>query len=321
MKIICIQQRPGIGDLILFSGFMRSIASKYNCPVSILIKKNTKADQILKNNKDFDQIIYLDRSADKTGSHDGLGFFRLVSEIRKHKFDKAFIFNSSLRYRLLAILSGIKEIHQYTLGLKKDNVINSAKKLTEKVLGEQVSTEPIINVDQDLVDAAKTKYNISKEYKNIVLAPSASGEDKVWFIDRFIATCEKLNKVKPCKFYIAAGKNDKHLIDKIMNSSIGKNCISFENLTIGETLPIIKNCDGYLGNDTGFLHLSCALGLKCVAIFFSSPVLSYGTYSKNIACVIPKGETMKSTVHDLALGRERISVEEVYNKAKQILNL
>ena len=183
MKIICIQQRPGIGDLILFSSFMRSIASKYNCPVSILIKKNTKADQILKNDKDFDHIIYLDRSADKTGSHDGLGFFRLVSEIRKHKFDKAFIFNSSLRYRLLVIFSGIKEIHQYTLGLKKDNVINSAKKLTEKVLGEQVSTEPIINVDQDLVDTAKTKYNISKEYKNIVLAPSASGEDKRWFID------------------------------------------------------------------------------------------------------------------------------------------
>ena len=321
MKIICIQQRPGIGDLILFSSFMRSIASKYNCPVSILIKTNTKADQILKNDKDFDQIIFIDRNSNKTGSHDGLGFFSLVREIKKHKFDKAFIFNSSLRYRLLAILSGIKEIHQYTLGLKKDNVINSAKKLTEKVLGEQVSTEPIINVDQDLVDTAKTKYNISKEYKNIVLAPSASGEDKVWFIDRFIATCEKLNKVKPCKFYIAAGKNDKHLIDKIMNSSIGKNCISFENLTIGETLPIIKNCDGYLGNDTGFLHLSCALGLKCVAIFFSSPVLSYGTYSKNIVCIIPKGESMKSTVHDLALGRERISVEEVYNKAKQILNL
>ena len=319
MKIICIQQRPGIGDLILFSGFMRSIASKYNCPVSILIKTNTKADQILKNDKDFDQIIFLDRNADKTGSHDGLGFFRLVSEIRKHKFDKAFIFNSSLRYRLLAILSGIKEIHQYPLGLKKDNIINSAKKLTEKVLGEQVSTEPIINVDQDLVDAAKTKYNISKEYKNIVLAPSASGEDKRWFIDRFIATCEKLNKVKPCKFYIAAGKSDKHLIDKILKSSIGKNSVSLEDLTIGEILPLIKNCDGFLGGDTGFLHLSCALGLKCVAIFFNSPVKSYGTYSKNITCVIPEGETLESTVHDLPLGRERISVEAVYNEAIKLL--
>ena len=220
----------------------------------------------------------------------------------------------------MAKFSGIKEIYQYPLGQKKDNVITSAKELTEKVLGEKVSTQPTIKVHQKLVDAAKTKYNISKEHKNIVLGISASGEDKRWFVDRFISTSEKLNKLKPCKFYLAAGKNDKHLIDKIISSPIGKNCISFEDLSIGETLPIIKNCDFYLGNDTGFLHLSCALGLKCIAIFFNSPVLSYGTYSTNIACVIPRGETMESTVHDLALGRERISVEDVYNKAKELLN-
>jgi len=321
MKVLVIQQRPGIGDLVIFVSFIRQIVSKFNSPVSILVKANSRAEEILKNDRDIDQIIYLDRNANKKGSHDGLGFFRLVGQIRKHRFDKVFIFNSSLRYRLLAKFAGIKEIHQYPLGQNKDNVIISAKKLTEKVLGEEVSTQPTIDVEQNLVDAAKTKYNISKENINIVLGISASGEDKRWFIDRFISTSEKLNRLKPCKFYLAAGKNDKHLINKIMNSTIGKNCISFENLTIGETLPIIKNCDGYLGNDTGFLHLSCALGLKCVAIFFSSPVLSYGTYSKNISCIVPKGESMKSTVHDLALGRERISVEDVYNKTRQILNL
>ena len=47
------------------------------------------------------------------------------------------------------------------MDLEKNRVsANGAKKLTEKVLGEQGSTEPIINVDQDLVDKAKTKYNI-----------------------------------------------------------------------------------------------------------------------------------------------------------------
>ena len=321
MKVLCIQQRPGIGDCVIFLSFIRKIASKFNSPVSILVKANSKAEEILKNDRDIDQIIYLDRSTDKKGSHDGLGFFRLVGQIRKHRFDKVFIFNSSLRYRLLTKFAGIKEIHQYPLGRKKDNIINSAKELTEKVLGEKVSTQPTIDIEQNLVDAAKTKYNISKDNINIVLGISASGKDKIWFIDRFISTCEKLNKLKPCKFYLAAGKNDKHLIDKVINSSIGKNCISFENLTIGETLPIIKNCDAYCGNDTGFLHLSCALGLKCIAIFFNSPVLSYGAYAENITCVIPKGETMESTVHDLALGRERISVEDVYNKVRQVLNL
>ena len=213
MKVLVIQQRPGIGDLVIFLSFIRKIVSKFNSPVSILVKTNSKADEILKNDKDIDQIIYLDRNANKKGSHDGLGFFRLVGKIRKHRFDKVFIFNSSLRYRLLAIFAGINEIHQYPLGLKKDNVITSAKELTEKVLGEKVSTQPLIDIDQNLVDAAKTKYNISKDNINIVLGISASGIDKIWFIDRFISTCEKLNKLKPCKFYLAAGKNDKHLID------------------------------------------------------------------------------------------------------------
>ena len=258
MKVLVIQQRPGIGDLVIFLPFIRKIVSKFNSPVSILVKANSKADEILKNDKDIDQIIYLDRSANKKRSHDGFGFFRLVGKNRVFRFVKVFIFNSSLRYRLLAKFAGIKEIHQYPLGQNKDNVITSAKELTEKVLEEHVSTQPIINVDQNLVDAAKTKYNISKEQKNIVLGISASGEDKRWFIDRFILTCEKLNKLKPCKFYLAVGKNDKPLIDKIISSPIGKNCISFENLSISEILPIIKNCDFYLGNDTGFLHLSCA---------------------------------------------------------------
>ena len=320
MKVLVIQQRPGIGDLVIFLSFIRKIVSKFNSPVSILVKANSKAEEILKYDRDIDHIIYLDRSANKKRSHDGFGFFRLVGKIRVFRFDKVFIFNSSLRYRLLAKFAGIKEIHQYPLGQNKDNVITSAKELTEKVLEEQVSTQPIINVDQNLVDAAKTKYNISKEQKNIVLGISASGEDKRWFIDRFILTCEKLNKLKPCKFYLAVGKNDKPLIDKIISSPIGKNCISFENLSISEILPIIKNCDFYLGNDTGFLHLSCALELQCIAIFFNSPVLSYGTYAANITCIIPKGETMETVIHDLKLGRERISVEDVYNKAKELLN-
>ena len=49
-----------------------------------------------------------------------------------------------------------------------------------------------------------------------------------------------------------------------------------------ETLPIIKNCNLYIGNDTGWLHISSALGVKSLALFMDSPVQAYGKYSKNI---------------------------------------
>ena len=55
-----------------------------------------------------------------------------------------------------------------------------------------------------------------------------------------------------------------------------------KDLKINETLPIIKNCDLYIGNDTGWLHIASALGIKCIALFMDSPVQAYGKYSNNI---------------------------------------
>ena len=58
-------------------------------------------------------------------------FFKLSNELKKRKFDKVFIFNSSLRYNLIAKFAGIKSIHQYPLFRSKDNIVHSAKIFTE----------------------------------------------------------------------------------------------------------------------------------------------------------------------------------------------
>ena len=47
MKVLVIQQRPGIGDLVIFVSFIRQIVSKFNSPVSILVKANSRAEEIL----------------------------------------------------------------------------------------------------------------------------------------------------------------------------------------------------------------------------------------------------------------------------------
>ena len=160
---------------------------------------------------------------------------------------------------------------------------------------------------------------MSKDFKHICIGLSASGPTKRWDINRFISTFEKIVEKHPCKFYLAGGVNDKDLINKFINSSLGKDCFSFENMSIKETLPIISNCDLYVGNDTGWLHLSCALGLKCIALFMDSPVLAYGKYSNNISVVLPEGETEKTVSHNTR-GKDKITVEQVFNKIKQFLN-
>ena len=265
MKVLVIQPKIGMGDMVIYLPYIHAIAKKYNSSVSILVKENSRAKELLIDDKKISEVIILDRTKTNTGSHDGIkGFFKLVKELKKKKFDKVFIFNSSLRYYLISKLAGIKKISQYPLFKKKDNIVTSAKIFTENELGTIVSTQAELQLDKLKVTNIKSQF--SKDIKHICLGISASGPTKRWSIKNYINLCEKIDKQIPSKFYIAAGKNDKELINEIFKSKIKNKCISFENLKINETMPIIKNCDLYIGNDTGWLHISSALNIKCLKI-------------------------------------------------------
>ena len=318
MKVLVIQPKIGMGDMVIYLPYIHAISRKYQTPVSILVKENSRANQLLAEDRHIDEIILLDRSKNNSGSHDGLsGFLKLSKEIKLKNFNKVFIFNSSLRYLLISKLAGIKNISQYPLFRKKDNIVTSAKIFTEHELGSIVSTQPELRINQESFN--KVNQSFSKEFKHICLGISASGPTKRWNIENFITLCKKINEKIPSKFYLAAGNNDKNLIDKFLDSEISKNCTSFQDLKIKETMPIIKNCDLYIGNDTGWLHISSALGVKCLALFMDSPVQAYGKYSKNINIIVPEGETEETTTHN-TLGADKISFEKVFEKSIELLN-
>ena len=318
MKVLVIQPKIGMGDMVIYLPYIHAISKKYQTPVSILVKENSRASQLLAEDKHIDEIILLDRSKHNSGSHDGFsGFLKLSKEIKLKNFDKVFIFNSSLRYLLISKLAGIKNISQYPLFRKKDNIVTSAKIFTEYELGSIVSTQPELKINQESFN--KVNQSFSKEFKHVCVGVSASGPTKRWDIKNFITLCKKINERTPSKFYLAAGNNDKELIDKFLSSEISKNCISFQDLKIKETMAIIKNCDLYIGNDTGWLHISSALGIKCLALFMDSPVQAYGKYSKNINIIVPEGETEETTTHN-TLGADKISFEKVFEKSIELLN-
>ena len=243
---------------------------------------------------------------------DGIGgIFKLVNELKKRNFDKVFIFNSSLRYNLITKLAGIKSIYQYPLFRSRDNIVHSAKIFTENIINEIVPSEP------SLIIKKKNKI-LDKNFKYICLGISASGPTKRWDINNYIRLAEELASSAKCKFYIAGGKNDIELINKFKNSKVGKDSFSLENLSIKEALQNISDCNLYIGNDTGWSHISVALKIKTLTIFCDSPVLAYGRYSARMSTIEPEGE-MDTTTHD-TLGKDKISYKEVLTKAIQLLN-
>ncbi len=313
MKVLVVQQRYGIGDMLIFLPYLKALSEKNNVKISLLAKKTSRSSELFKSENFLDEIIDLDSTKDGIS-----GFFNLSKEIKKRKFDKIYIFNGSLRYKLIAIFAGIKSIYQYPLFTSKDILFQTAKVFTEPLVGKILSTEPNLLLKEEDVREAKSTYRINEKTKNIVLGVSASGPTKRWDIENYIKLATQLSQHKECKFFIAVGKDDLEIIDKIKRSNINPICMTMEKLSISNILTIIKNCNLYIGNDTGFMHMSAALGIKSIGIFTDSPAYSYSGYSKNIIPIVPGGETIESTTHN-TLGKDRISLEDVLETAKKVL--
>ena len=130
MKILVIQNKMGIGDMVIYLPFIEAISKKFNTPVSILVKESSKAEQFLKDNNIINKIIILDRNNKlKNGRHEGItGSYNLIKDLKQHSFNKVFIFNSSFRFNLIARLVGIKNIYQYPLLRKKINMFSKLQK-------------------------------------------------------------------------------------------------------------------------------------------------------------------------------------------------
>ena len=322
MKILAVQNRMGIGDMIIFLPFIEAIAKKFDSPVSILVKENTKSSEILKNNPYIDKIIFLDRNDHaKKGRHFGFrGTLNLASDIQKYNFDKVFIFNSSLRFRLIMKIAKIKDIYQYKLfDKKKQNIIKAAQDFLKRSVNLDVESKPAISISPKDINEAFLKYNIVKKNINILLGIGGSGDTKRVSAEKYIEFIKLCTNNYECKFFLATGKKyeEQEILKKILNSNFKNYCKALDDLTISETLPIIKNCNLAVCNDTSFSHLSAALEIETIVLMTDSPLL-YGSYSPKMHPIIPDGE--KTVTHN-TLGKDKINPEKIFNKMKEILKL
>ena len=322
MKVLVIQNRMGIGDMVIFLPYIEAISKYFNTPISLLVKENTKSLEFLSNNSSINKIITLERDdKKKIGRHYGLnGILNLATDIKKYNFDKVFIFNSSFRYTLIAKLARIKNIYQYALFDKKNqNIIETAKLFIKKTINVEVENNPIISINPNEVIQAQNKYKISNEDINILLGVGGSGPTKRVSPEKFLEFIKLCNDKLRCKFFLAAGANEieEKIVNQISNSEFKNKCVTLNKLKISETLPIIKNCNIAICNDTSFSHLSAALGIQTIVLMTDTPLL-YGNYSPRMHPIMPDGEM---TVTHNTLGKDKINPKSIFDKMKDLLNL
>ena len=320
MKILAIQNRMGIGDTVIFLPFIKALSNKFNSPISILVKKSSKADQYLYQTNYIDKILILERDKNTHNRHGGfLGSLNLIKDIKKHNFDKIIIFNSSIRFNLIAKFCKIPEVYQYPLFWKsKQHITDVPKKFIKDKLDLVVNEDPEIQIDDLLISRSFEKFQINKNEMNILLGIGGSGPTKRIPSNTFLSVIEKISKIRKCKFFLATGKNDEEqiILNEIIQSKFKNLCVPLDNFSIKEILPIIKNCNLSICNDSSFSHLSAALGIKTITLMADTPLI-YGNYSSKMFPIIPDG---KETVTHNTSGKEKINSQKIFDKIIEIIN-
>ena len=321
MKILIVQNKKGIGDLVIYLPFIEAVAKKFATKIYLLAKENSKAIELMKNNKNIKEIIILDRdNKNNNGIHDGLtGTFSLIKKIKSYRFDKVFIFNSSLRFNLIARLSSIKDIFQYPLFAKKNqNITKTAQNFLKAKLDIDVESNPKIVISEKEVEHIKKKYNILDDEKNILLGIGGSGITKKIPAKTFLKFMEFCNQKYNCRFFLATGKNkdEQFILNEIFNSKFKSKCLQLDKLNLLETLPFIKNCNIAVCNDSSFSHLSAALGLPTIVLMADTPII-YGSYSPQMHPILPDGV---SEVKHNTLGKDKINPSKIFEKFQSLLN-
>ena len=308
-KALIIIKSPGIGDLQILLSNIHELSKEIGKPVSILAQKNTKAKEVFTHDKEHvNEVIDL-------GQKD---FFNIINKIKSRKFDQAYIYSDSIRLYLIAKVSGISKIYHYPFFSKKGkNFYKTAKEFSEKILQRKINSASKIYWNKESIKKAKEDYDIKTNVKNIICGISASGPTKRWDIENYIKLFQEINSKFPSKFFLFGGKNDEILIEKVMSSL--SNCVSLSKLDLREIIPIIATCRFYIGNDSGPLHISANLGLKCLAIFCDSPPSAYGLWNSNIKIIVPAGKTIESTGHNTR-GNKKISFDEVLKKSLELIS-
>lgn len=307
-KGLIIQIRPGVGDLCMFLPYIQQIKDhNKDFQFTLIAKKRSAAKQILKYEQSVNQIIYLEDEILEVTKSKINNFFKILNFIKKNNFSKIYIMHFSIFWFLIAKISGITNIYKYGILKKNVDIYLNALEQNKKWLQ-----------DNNLSSQTKIAYpqNNIKNNNQIIIGIGSSGPTKRWSTENYIELIKKINN-KNIKFYLAGGNNEieNQIANKIINEIKDNRIESLCSLSIEEIMPIINSSKLYVGNDTGFMHLSAGLNIPAIGLFGDTP-LSYANYTKNIISIIPKN--FKTVGHN-SMAMNQITIEQVLNEVKKFI--
>lgn len=290
MKKILVVRYRFIGDMILTIPFLRNLRYAYpDAQIDMLVSPNS--GEVIENCPYVNNFIYFDTTRKhkyENGKGKKKSFWNYVFQLRKEKYDKAYVLKRSLSSALLCYFAGIKERIGYdtenrgfllTKKVKYDtkkheslcflDVLESeGHKIKDTYLENWVNEENTVKVKQLFKEN-----NISDECVKVVINATATNEYKVWDINNFARVIEYLSNEKSYQVIFIGAPSDKDIYENIeyLEELKIKPLNLCGKVSIKDSLALLKEADFVIGNDSGNLHMASSVGTKVIGIYGPMP--------------------------------------------------
>ncbi|MFT8679193.1 glycosyltransferase family 9 protein [Gluconacetobacter sp.] len=128
----------------------------------------------------------------------------------------------------------------------------------------------------------------------LALAPTANWAGKVWPADHFIALARALQDrwpgLRPVILY-GPGETERRMAAPVL-AALPDAVDAGGGLTLAQVAAVLARCAGFVGNDSGLMHLSAAVGTPTLGLFGPSRMSEYGPVgrcARGIAAPGPEG--------------------------------
>ena len=289
-KICIVYTHHKLGDLIWQLPYIKAISEHHSEKIDLIVRKKTQAQNILRDLNHINKIYYNDF---RKGLAYWIDVFKLKKIFNLEKYDFVYILDKVNKPAIAAKLAGIKNI--IAPGLKNQkkwitvkNYLNEEDwKLNYSEQSQKFLKINSINIKEKF---PKLDVNIERfkdgnndllvEGKKIAFGVDSFEDFKMWYEEDFIKLADLLYEKKLFDFiYLICGPEKSYIAERIIKNSKKPYFIDCSNKDLSGVILAIKNSNFFVGNNSGPINLSAALGVKTFGLIANAPI-SELKYSK-----------------------------------------
>lgn len=310
MKILLIR-RDNIGDLILTTPLIATLAGQQNTQLDLLV--NTYNKDVLEGNPHIGQVHLYCKSHHRKPGQTLLGVYfqrlKTILAIRLARYDVAIVGSSDKRPLQWAKMSGAKRIIAVGNGSEvPECVTDSVGKIGGQHIVEELNSlaNPLgiyqepgpleLFVSPSEITNMAEKFSISRDKPVYGVQISSRKPQQRWQIEKFIELIKRLTAFEDCQIILfwspGADDNPEHPGDDKKAQQIVAACkdthlIALPTGSIRELMAAMSLCDQIITSDGGALHIAAGVQKPVVALFGNSDAEYWAPWK--VPCAIIKG--------------------------------